>query len=162
MSRFEALEMAKTAELDLVEVSPTAEPPVVRIMDYGKFLFEANKKAHSAKRKQKQIQVKEVKFRPGTGEGDYQIKVRNLIRFLTEGDKAKVTLRFRGREMVHQDIGRRLLERVSAALAPHSVVEQTPLREGKQMIRVFAQKKKKQPTVLGDLTLFARQRRHSR
>ncbi len=101
------------SELDLVEVSPTAEPPVVRIMDYGKFLFEANKKAHSAKRKQKQIQVKEVKFRPGTGEADYQIKLRNLIRFLTEGDKAKVTLRFRGREMVHQDIGRRLLDRVS-------------------------------------------------
>ena len=112
MSRFDALDMAKSAELDLVEVSPTAEPPVVRIMDYGKFLFEANKKAHSAKRKQKQIQVKEVKFRPGTGEGDYQIKLRNLVRFLTEGDKAKVTLRFRGREMVHQDIGRRLLDLV--------------------------------------------------
>jgi len=142
MTRFEALDMAKSAELDLVEVSPTAEPPVVRIMDYGKFLFEANKKAHSAKRKQKQIQVKEVKFRPGTGEGDYQIKVRNLIRFLTEGDKAKVTLRFRGREMVHQDIGRRLLERVSQDLAAHSVVEQNPLMEGKQMVMVFAPKKK--------------------
>jgi len=142
MTRFEALDMAKSAELDLVEVSPTAEPPVVRIMDYGKFLFEANKKAHSAKRKQKQIQVKEVKFRPGTGEGDYQIKVRNLIRFLTEGDKAKVTLRFRGREMVHQDIGRRLLERVSQDLAIHSVVEQNPLMEGKQMVMVFAPKKK--------------------
>ena len=142
MTRFEALDMAKSAELDLVEVSPTAEPPVVRIMDYGKFLFEANKKAHSAKRKQKQIQVKEVKFRPGTGEGDYQIKVRNLIRFLTEGDKAKVTLRFRGREMVHQDIGRRLLERVSQDLAIHSVVEQNPLMEGKQMVMVFGPKKK--------------------
>jgi len=142
MTRFEALDMAKSAELDLVEVSPTAEPPVVRIMDYGKFLFEANKKAHSAKRKQKQIQVKEVKFRPGTGEGDYQIKVRNLIRFLTEGDKAKVTLRFRGREMVHQDIGRRLLDRVSTDLATHGVVEQNPLMEGKQMIMVFAPKKK--------------------
>ena len=117
MSRFDALQMALAAELDLVEVSPTAEPPVVRIMDYGKFLFEANKKAHSAKRKQKQIQVKEVKFRPGTGEADYQIKLRNLIRFLTEGDKAKVTLRFRGREMVHQDIGRKLLDRVSNDLA---------------------------------------------
>jgi translation initiation factor IF-3 len=140
MTRFEALDMAKSAELDLVEVSPTAEPPVVRIMDYGKFLFEANKKAHSAKRKQKQIQVKEVKFRPGTG--DYQIKVRNLIRFLTEGDKAKVTLRFRGREMVHQDIGRRLLARVSEDLAAHSVVEQNPLMEGKQMVMVFAPKKK--------------------
>jgi translation initiation factor IF-3 len=142
MSRYDALQMAYAAELDLVEVSPTAEPPVVRIMDYGKFLFEQNKKAHSAKRKQKQIQVKEVKFRPGTGEGDYQIKVRNLIRFLTEGDKAKVTLRFRGREMVHQDIGRKLLDRVSKDLAEHAVVEQNPLMEGKQMIMVFSPKKK--------------------
>ncbi len=142
MSRFEALQMAQAADLDLVEVSPTAEPPVVRIMDYGKFLFEANKKAHSAKRKQKQIQVKEVKFRPATGEGDYQIKLRNLIRFLSEGDKAKVTLRFRGREMVHQDIGRRLLDRVAADLAAHGVVEQNPLMEGKQMVMVFAPKKK--------------------
>jgi len=142
MSRSEALQMASASDLDLVEVSPTAEPPVVRIMDYGKFLFEQNKKAHSAKRKQKQIQVKEVKFRPGTGEGDYQIKLRNLIRFLTEGDKAKVTLRFRGREMVHQDIGRKLLDRVSTDLAAYSVVEQNPLMEGKQMIMVFAPKKK--------------------
>jgi len=142
MSRYDALQLAASAELDLVEVSPTADPPVVRIMDYGKFLFEANKKAHSAKRKQKQIQVKEVKFRPGTGEGDYQIKLRNLIRFLSEGDKAKVTLRFRGREMVHQDIGRRLLDRVQKDLAEHSVVEQNPLMEGKQMIMVFAPKKK--------------------
>ncbi len=142
MSRYDALQLAASAGLDLVEVSPTADPPVVRIMDYGKFLFEANKKAHSAKRKQKQIQVKEVKFRPGTGEGDYQIKLRNLIRFLSEGDKAKVTLRFRGREMVHQDIGRRLLARVQNDLAEHSVVEQNPLMEGKQMIMVFAPKKK--------------------
>jgi len=142
MSRYDALQMASAAELDLVEVSPTAEPPVVRIMDYGKFLFEQNKKAHSAKRKQKQIQVKEVKFRPGTGESDYQIKLRNLTRFLTEGDKAKVTLRFRGREMVHQDLGRKLLDRVSGDLAPHAVVEQNPLMEGKQMIMVFAPKKK--------------------
>ncbi|MGO9804335.1 MAG: translation initiation factor IF-3 [Steroidobacteraceae bacterium] len=142
MSRFDALQMATAAELDLVEVSPTAEPPVVRIMDYGKFLFEQNKKAHSAKRKQKQIQVKEVKFRPGTGESDYQIKLRNLTRFLTEGDKAKVTLRFRGREMVHQDLGRKLLDRVSGDLAPHAVVEQNPLMEGKQMVMVFAPKKK--------------------
>lgn len=142
MSRFDALQMATAAELDLVEVSPTADPPVVRIMDYGKFLFEANKKAHSAKRKQKQIQVKEVKFRPGTGEADYQIKLRNLIRFLTEGDKAKVTLRFRGREMVHQDIGRKLLDRVQGDLSIHSVVEQFPVMEGKQMIMVFAPKKK--------------------
>ncbi|MGH8290977.1 MAG: translation initiation factor IF-3 [Steroidobacteraceae bacterium] len=142
MSRSEALQMAAASELDLVEVSPTAEPPVVRIMDYGKFLFEQNKKAHSAKRKQKQIQVKEVKFRPGTGEADYQIKLRNLIRFLTEGDKAKVTLRFRGREMVHQDIGRKLLDRVSTDLAAYGAVEQNPLMEGKQMVMVFAPKKK--------------------
>jgi len=142
MSRIDALQMASAAELDLVEVSPTAEPPVVRIMDYGKFLFEQNKKAHSAKRKQKQIQVKEVKFRPNTGEADYQIKLRNLVRFLTEGDKAKVTLRFRGREMVHQEIGRKLLDRVSTDLAVHAVVEQNPLMEGKQMVMVFAPKKK--------------------
>jgi translation initiation factor IF-3 len=142
MSRYDALQMASQAELDLVEVSPTAEPPVVRIMDYGKFLFEQNKKAHSAKRKQKHIQVKEVKFRPGTGEADYQIKLRNLIRFLTEGDKAKVTLRFRGREMVHQDIGRKLLDRVVVDLATTGVVEQNPLMEGKQMVMIFAPKKK--------------------
>ena len=134
--------MAAASELDLVEVSPTAEPPVVRIMDYGKFLFEQNKKAHSAKRKQKQIQVKEVKFRPGTGEGDYQIKLRNLIRFLTEGDKAKITLRFRGREMAHQDIGRKLLDRVSTDLAEYGTVEQNPLMEGRQMVMVIAPKKK--------------------
>ena len=142
MSRFEALDMASAAGMDLVEVSPTAEPPVVRVMDYGKFLFEQNKKAHSAKRKQKQIQVKEVKFRPGTEEGDYQVKLRNLIRFLTEGDKAKVTLRFRGREMVHQDIGRKLLARVTADLALHGTVEQNPMMEGKQMIMVIGPKKK--------------------
>src|SRR5688572_15613641 len=106
--------MASDAQLDLVEVSPTAQPPVCRVMDFGKFLFEQNKKAHSAKRKQKQIHIKEVKFRPGTDDHDYQIKLRNLIRFLTEGDKAKVTLRFRGREMAHQEIGRRLLDRVVA------------------------------------------------
>ena len=142
MSRGEALQLASAAELDLVEVSPTAQPPVVRIMDYGKFLFEQNKKAHSAKRKQKQIQIKEVKFRPGTGEADYQIKLRNLVRFLTEGDKAKVTLRFRGREMVHQDIGRKLLDRVVSDLAEHGVVEQNPLMEGRQMVMVFGPKKK--------------------
>ena len=142
MSRYDALQMASQAELDLVEVSPTAEPPVVRIMDYGKFLFEQNKKAHSAKRKQKHIQVKEVKFRPGTGESDYQIKLRNLIRFLSEGDKAKVTLRFRGREMVHQDIGRKLLDRIVADLATAGVVEQNPVMEGKQMVMIFAPKKK--------------------
>src|SRR5262249_20323306 len=115
---------------------------VVRIMDYGKFLFEQNKKAHSAKRKQKQIQVKEVKFRPGTGEADYQIKLRNLIRFLTGGDKAKVTLRFRGGEVSHQYVRRQLTPRVSEDLGPHAVVEQNPLMEGKQMIMVFGPKKK--------------------
>ena len=134
--------MASVAELDLVEVSPTAEPPVCRIMDFGKFLFEQNKKAHSAKRKQKQIHIKEVKFRPGTEEADYQVKLRNLVRFLTEGDKAKVTLRFRGREMVHQDIGRKLLDRVQQDLAQCGMVEQQPLMEGKQMVMMFAPKKK--------------------
>ena len=138
----QAIALARDETLDLVEVSPTADPPVCRIMDFGKFLFEQNKKAHSAKRKQKQIQVKEVKFRPGTGEGDYQIKLRNLIRFLTEGDKAKITLRFRGREMAHQDIGRKLLDRVSSDLAEHGTVEQNPLMEGRQMVMVISPKKK--------------------
>ncbi len=142
MSRYDALQMATSAGLDLVEVSPTAEPPVVRVMDYGKFLFEQNKKAHSAKKKQKQIQVKEVKFRPGTDENDYQVKLRNLVRFLTEGDKAKVTLRFRGREMAHQEIGRKLLDRVVNDLAGIGTVEQNPLMEGRQMVMVFAPKKK--------------------
>ena len=142
MTRFEALSMAQTSELDLVEVSPTAEPPVVRIMDFGKYLFEQKKKSHSAQKKQKQQQVKEVKFRPGTEEADYQVKLRNLIRFLTEGDKAKVTLRFRGREMAHTDIGRRLLDRVSTDLAQIATVEQFPLMEGRQMVMVVAPKKK--------------------
>jgi translation initiation factor IF-3 len=136
------LQLALSQELDLVEVSPTAEPPVCRIIDYGKFLFEQNKKAHAAKRKQKQIQIKEVKFRPGTEEGDYQVKVRNLIRFLQEGDKAKVTMRFRGREMAHQEVGRELLQRVSADLAPYSQIEQNPLMEGRQMVMMFGPKKK--------------------
>ncbi len=142
MTRFEALAMAQAAELDLVEVSPTADPPVCRIMDFGKFLFEQNKKAHAAKRKQKQIQIKEVKFRPGTEEGDYQVKLRNLIRFLEEGDKAKVTLRFRGREMAHQEVGRELLSRVQADLAAHAQVEQNPMMEGRQMVMMFGPKKK--------------------
>jgi translation initiation factor IF-3 len=142
MTRFEALELAKAAELDLVEVSPTADPPVCRIMDFGKFLFEQNKKAHAAKRKQKQIQIKEVKFRPGTEEGDYQVKLRNLIRFLQEGDKAKVTMRFRGREMAHQEVGRELLGRVQKDLAEYAQVEQNPLMEGRQMVMMFGPKKK--------------------
>lgn len=142
MTKFEALQLAQAAQLDLVEVSPTAEPPVVRVMDFGKFLFEQNKKAHSAKRKQRQQQVKEVKFRPGTEEADYQVKLRSLLRFLSEGDKAKVTLRFRGREMVHQDIGRKLLDRVQTDLATMAIVEQFPMMEGRQMIMVFSPKKK--------------------
>lgn len=142
MTRFEALTMAQNSELDLVEVSPMAEPPVVRIMDFGKYLFEQKKKSHSAQKKQKQQQVKEVKFRPGTEEADYQVKLRNLTRFLTEGDKAKVTLRFRGREMAHTDIGRRLLDRVSTDLAQVATVEQFPLMEGRQMVMVIAPKKK--------------------
>src|ERR1700750_1583409 len=123
MSRYDALQMAQSAELDLVEVSPTAEPPVVRIMDYGKFLFEQNKKAHAAKRKQKQIQVKEVKFRPGTEEADYQANLKSIRRFQTRGHTPKVPLPYRARELVHQKIGPRLLSRISEDLAPYSVVE---------------------------------------
>ena len=142
MSRFDALQLAASQELDLVEVSPMADPPVCRVIDYGKFLFEANKKSHAAKKKQKQIQVKEVKFRPGTDEGDYQIKLRNLIRFFEEGDKAKVTLRFRGREMAHTDLGRQMLMRLQQDLAGVAVVEQHPLMEGRQMVMMLAPKKK--------------------
>ncbi len=142
MSRYDALQLAASQELDLVEVSPTAEPPVCRIIDYGKFVFETNKKSHAAKKKQKQIQVKEVKFRPGTDEGDYQIKLRNLIRFFEEGDKAKVTLRFRGREMAHTDLGRQMLIRLQNDLAAYAVVEQHPLMEGRQMVMMMGPKKK--------------------
>lgn len=138
----QAMDLAQDAGLDLVEVSPNAAPPVVRVMDYGKYLFEQNKRLQVAKRKQKQIQVKEVKFRPGTEEGDYQVKLRNLIRFLSEGDKAKVTLRFRGREMMHQDLGRKLLKRVEADLEELAIVEQHPRMEGRQMVMVLSPKKK--------------------
>jgi translation initiation factor IF-3 len=141
----EALAKAQEAALDLVEIAPTAKPPVCRIMDYGKFLFEQNKKRHAAKKKQKQIQVKEIKFRPGTDEGDYQVKLRNLIRFLEEGDKAKITLRFRGRELAHQEIGMQLLKRVETDLVEHGVVEQFPKMEGRQMVMVLSPKKQ-QPT----------------
>jgi translation initiation factor IF-3 len=137
-----ALRMADEAEVDLVEIAPTAKPPVCRLMDYGKFKYQESKKRHEAKLKQKQIQVKEIKFRPGTDEGDYQIKLRNLIRFLEEGDKAKVTLRFRGREMAHQEFGVKLLERVRTDLDPYGVVEQFPKLEGRQMIMVLSPKKK--------------------
>ena len=142
LTRFEALDLARSSELDLVEVSPQADPPVVRVMDFGKFLFEQNKKSHAAKRKQKQIQIKEIKFRPGTDENDYQIKLRNIIRFLTEGDKAKVTLRFRGREMAHTELGRKLLDRLVNDLREDAAIEQNPLMEGRQMVMMFAPKKK--------------------
>ena len=133
--------MAIEAELDLVEIVPNSEPPVCRVMDYGKFLFELNKKKHAAKKKQKQIQVKEVKFRPGTEVGDYQVKLRNLIRFLENGDKVKVTLRFRGREMAHQELGSKMLERIKADLEEYGLVEQFPKMEGRQMVMVLAPKK---------------------
>jgi translation initiation factor IF-3 len=138
----EALLKAQESELDLVEISPTAKPPVCRVMDYGKFLFEVNKKRQVAKKKQKQVQIKEIKFRPGTDEGDYQVKLRNLTRFLEEGDKAKITLRFRGREMTHQEIGLEVLARIEKDLTELGVVEQRPKMEGKQMVMVISPKKK--------------------
>ena len=133
---------AEEADLDLVEVAPQAKPPVCRIMDYGKYMFEMNKKKHAAKKKQKQIQIKEIKFRPGTEEGDYQVKLRNLKRFLEEGDKAKITLRFRGREMAHQDIGMQLMKRIELDLAELGTIEQFPKMEGRQMVMVIAPAKK--------------------
>jgi len=136
----DALRMAEEAEVDLVEIAPTAVPPVCRLMDYGKFKYQEQKRAHDAKLKQKVIQVKEVKFRPGTDDGDYHVKLRNLVRFLEEGDKAKVTLRFRGREMAHQEFGIRLLERVRNDLEAVGQVEQMPKLEGRQMIMVLAPK----------------------
>jgi translation initiation factor IF-3 len=142
VSLAQALEMAEEAEVDLVEISPVAVPPVCRLMDYGKFKYRESKKRHEAKLKQKQIQVKEIKFRPGTDEGDYQVKLRNLIRFLQEGDKTKITLRFRGREMTHQELGLALLKRVEADLAEHGTVEQFPRLEGRQMVMVLSPKKK--------------------
>lgn len=138
----EALEAAANQGLDLVEVAPNSDPPVCRIMDYGKFVFEQNKKAQSARRKQKQIHVKEIKFRPGTEEGDYQVKLRNLIRFLKQGDKTKVTLRFRGREMAHQELGRELLKRVESDLDEYGTVEQYPQLEGRQMVMVLTPRKR--------------------
>ena len=137
-----AQQQAEDAEMDLVEVSPDAAPPVCRIMDYGKFLFEENKKRHAAKKKQKQIHIKEVKFRPGTEEGDYQVKLRNLTRFLNNGDKTKITLRFRGREMAHQNLGMKLLKRVEQDLEDLATVEQFPKMEGRQMVMVMSPKKK--------------------
>ena len=137
----EAIVLAKDEGLDLVEVSPNAEPPVCRIMDFGKYLFEQNKKAQQSKRKQKQVHVKEIKFRPGTDEGDYQIKLRKLMQFLEQGDKTKVTLRFRGREMAHQELGANLLARVRGDLEEYGTVEQMPQMEGRQMVMVIAPKK---------------------
>jgi len=133
--------VAEEAGLDLVEIAPMAKPPVCRVMDYGKFKYQEQKKAHEARLKQKQVQVKEVKLRPGTDENDYQIKLRNLRRFLEEGDKCKVTLRFRGREMAHQEFGLRQLERVKADLEELGQVEQMPKMEGRQMIMIIAPKK---------------------
>ena len=138
----DALQKAEAADLDLVEIAPQAEPPVCRIMDFGKFRYQEQKKAHEAKQKQKQIQVKEIKFRPNTDDGDYNIKLRNLLKFIEEGDKAKITLRFRGREMAHQEFGQRLLERVRTDTAEHAIVEQFPKMEGRQLIMVLAPKKK--------------------
>lgn len=137
----EAKRMAEEAGLDLVEISPTAVPPVCRIMNFGKFQYEESKRRHAARKKQKQIQVKEVKFRPGTDVGDYQVKLRNLMRFLESGDKAKITLRFRGREMAHQELGMQLLKRIEEDLREYGTVEQFPRLEGRQMVMILAPKK---------------------
>jgi len=139
----EAQQIAQDADLDLVEIVPNAKPPVCRVMDYGKFKFEQSKKAHAAKKKQKLIHVKEIKFRPGTEEGDYQTKLRKLTEFLTEGDKTKVTIRFRGREMMHQDLGVKLLKRIEEDLKEYGEVEQRPKLEGRQLVMVFTPLKKK-------------------
>jgi len=135
--------MADEAEVDLVEIAPQADPPVCKLMDYGKFKYQEQKRAHDARLKQKVIQVKEVKFRPGTDDNDYQVKARNVVRFLEEGDKVKITLRFRGREMAHQEYGVRMLERLRVDLDEQAVVEQMPKLEGRQMVMVISPKKKK-------------------
>ncbi len=137
----DALTMADEVELDLVEIVPTAEPPVCRIMNYGKFVFEQTKKKQASKKKQKQIQVKEIKIRPSTEEGDYQIKLRNLIKFLNQGDKVKITLRFRGREMAHQELGAKMLKRIETDLDEFGNIEQFPKMEGRQMVMVMGPKK---------------------
>jgi translation initiation factor IF-3 len=141
MDRDSAIELAKNNDLDLVEVSPNAEPPVCRIMDFGKYLFEQKKKAHAGKVKQRHTHIKEIKFRPGTEIGDYNVKLRKLVEFLEAGDKTKVTLRFRGREMAHQELGMQLLERVRNDLEEFGTVEQFPKMEGRQLIMVLAPKK---------------------
>ena len=139
----QAMQMAEETGVDLVEIAPLAQPPVCRIMDYGKFKYQEQKRQHEQKLKQKQVQVKEVKLRPGTDENDYQIKLRNMTRFLQEEDKVKVTLRFRGREMAHQEIGMRQIERIKADLVDLANVEQMPKMEGRQMIMILAPSKKK-------------------
>jgi translation initiation factor IF-3 len=141
VSTAEALKLAQEAGLDLVEISPAVSPPVCRVMDFGKYQYEISKRAQAAKKKQKQTHVKEVKFRPGTDIGDYNVKLRNLIRFLENGDKTKVTLRFRGREMAHQELGLQLLKRVEADLKEYATVEQFPKLEGRQMIMVLQPKR---------------------
>jgi translation initiation factor IF-3 len=142
ISIVEAKELAEEAGVDIVEIAPSAAPPVCRLMDYGKYLYQESKKKHDAKQRQKQTQIKEIKLRPNTDEGDYSIKLRNLINFLDDGDKVKVTLRFRGREMAHQEFGIRLLERIREDLGERAVVEQFPRMEGRQMVMVLASKKK--------------------
>ncbi|MGR9051755.1 MAG: translation initiation factor IF-3 [Gammaproteobacteria bacterium] len=139
----EAKQLAYNSDLDLVEISPNADPPVCKIMDFGKFQFEQNKKQQAAKKKQKQIQVKEIKFRPGTEEGDYQVKLKSLVKFLDEGNKTKITLRFRGREMAHKELGMDLLKRIETDLQEIAAVEQFPKLEGRQMVMVMGPKKKK-------------------
>ena len=142
MSVDEAIKIAESVSLDLVEIAPNSEPPVCRIMDYGRFKFDLSKKAQLSKKNQKQAQIKEIKFRPATEEGDYQVKLRNLSRFIAEGDKAKVTLRFRGREFAHQQLGLKLLQRVEEDLSSIAVVEQHPKLEGRQMVMMLSPKKK--------------------
>jgi translation initiation factor IF-3 len=141
VSRDAALEAAREAEMDLVEIQPNAEPPVCRLMDFGKFVFESKKQRNLAKKKQKQVQIKEIKFRPGTDSGDYKVKLRNVIRFLEEGDKCKLTMRFRGREHAHRELGLELLRRVEADVAELGVVEQQPMMEGRQMVMMIGPKK---------------------
>ena len=139
----DALQLAYDASLDLVEISPNADPPVCKIMDFGKYQFEQNKKLQAAKKKQKQIQIKEIKFRPGTEEGDYQVKLRSLIKFLSDGDKTKITVRFKGRELSHRELGMDLLKRIETDLEELAAVEQFPKLEGRQMVMVMGPKKKK-------------------
>ena len=142
VSTRQAMSMAEEEDIDLVEISPNATPPVCKLMDFGKFKYEQSKKRDEAKKKQKQVQIKEIKFRPGTDDGDYNIKMRNIQRFLAEGDKVKITLRFRGREMAHQDLGIKVLERVKNDLEELAVVESVPKVEGRQAVMVLAPKKK--------------------